>query len=168
MKYRGIPRGGSATTTERAGIMPATLSQSALLNETLDTMEDDLRVSKKAAKDFVESLLAVIQVHLEKGEKISLLGLATVTPSYRPSKPKRKGVDPRTGEERMLDARPAKVALKATPSKRLKDALPAPTTEAGKTLAQEYRDRVAAREARAAEREKEEAKAARKAARGKK
>jgi nucleoid DNA-binding protein len=142
--------------------MPTTLSQAALLNEALDTMEDDLRVSKRVAKDLIESLTAVVEEHLENGEKVALLGLAILTPVYRAAKPKRKGVDPRTGEERMLDARPAKIALKATPSKRLKDALPSPTAKAGKTLALEFRERQRAREARQAEAEKEVAKAAKK------
>lgn len=142
--------------------MPPTLSQAALLNEAISVMEPEYKVTKKAAKDFVESITAVVEEHLENGEKVALLGLATLTPVYRAAKPKRKGVDPRTGEEKVLDPRPAKIALKATPSKRLKDALPSTTTKAGKTLASEYRERLRAREARAAEAEKEAAKAAKK------
>jgi nucleoid DNA-binding protein len=142
--------------------MPKMVSQAALMNRALELMEDELRVAKVTAKDFVDSVTAAAQEALESGNKVSLLGLVTLTPSFRPSLPRRKGRDPRTGEEVMLDPRPASVRLKATPSKRLKDALPSPMAKAGKALAQEYRERQRAADERRAAREAEEAKGTRK------
>lgn len=111
-----------------------TLTQAALVRETLEAMEDDLRITPKQARDFIESMSAVVEEHLEAGERISLAGLVTITPSFSPSLPKRKGRDPRTGEETMLDSRPARVRVRVSASSRVKNALPGATTKAGKHL----------------------------------
>lgn len=146
-----------------------TVSQSVLLNETLEAMEDNLRIPRKNATDFLESLRAVIEEHVGGGDKISLFGIAILTPKGVPAKPKRKGQNPRTGEEVTYDPKPAGVKISATVGKRIKDALPGPTTGVGKKLVADAKARAQAAAERRAEREaqaeKDEAKANRAAAR---
>jgi nucleoid DNA-binding protein len=104
--------------------------------------------NKTQEKDYYESLGYVIEELLEAGETINLFGLVKITPVFRLAKPKRKGTDPRTGEETTFAARPAKIALKANPLKKLKDALPSTTSKNGKVLrdvAQEKADKAVAR-----------------------
>jgi nucleoid DNA-binding protein len=138
----------------------ATVSQADLRKRVVEAMEDELRVTDKVAKDFVASLIAVCEESLEKGEKVSLFGIVILNPSFRLAKPRRKGVDPRSGEEKMIDATPAKIAVRASVSKKMKDALPSTTSAVGKNLRAEAEERKAAAEKRAAAREREERKAA--------
>jgi hypothetical protein len=52
----------------------------------------------------------------------TLPGVLTATAVAVPAKPKRKGKDPFTGEERMLAAKPASVRVKIRALKKLKSA----------------------------------------------
>ena len=51
-----------------------------------------------------------------------LPGPLKITVTNVPAKPKRKGVNPFTGEEMIFKAKPATVKVKARPMKKLKDA----------------------------------------------
>lgn len=113
---------------------PATLSQAALRREVLEIMEPELKISDKAAKDFVNSLSAVVQEAIGEGRKVSLFGIVNLNTGFKLAKPKRKGTDPRTGEETTFKAQPAKVTVRATVAKAIKDALPGPNTSVGKQL----------------------------------
>lgn len=150
----------------------ATVTQAQLKKRVLETMEDDLRISPKSAGDFIESLVAVIEESIEAGDKVSVFGIVNLTPKGVPAKPKRKAVDPRTGEERTYDPTPAKLKVTATIGKRVKDALPSAQSKVGKTLISETRERQKAaqerREAAEAEAEKEARKAERAAKSGSK
>lgn len=133
----------------------ATISQSELLKRTLATMEEGLQIPTKNAKDFVDSLKAVVGEVIEAGDAVSIFGLVKLTPKGVTAKPKRKGVDPRTGEEKDYPAKPASLRLGANAQKAAKSALPGATTKAGKALIAVAKDRAQAaterREAREAE-----------------
>lgn len=156
--------------SERAVKKMGTVTQAELKKRTLAAMEDDLRIPAKNASDFIESLAASVEEAMEAGDKVSLFGLVTLTPVGVPAKPKRKGTDPRSGEERVFDPVPAKVKVRATVGKRVKDALPEPQSKVGKALISETRARQKAaqerREAAEAEAEKEARKAERAAKSG--
>jgi hypothetical protein len=99
-----------------------------LLDEVLFTMEDELRISKKAAKDFQESLIAVVEREIAEGRPVNVFGLVKIAPRLH------------TKGERMVNSEfgnpespktkkkyPAKVSLKTGQGifgKRVKDALP--------------------------------------------
>lgn len=111
------------------------LTQAQLLNETLEAMESDLRIKdKKVARDFIESMVAVIEGAVAEGKKVMLFGVVNLTPGFVLPLPKRPGVDRQTGEETMLEPRLAKTRVRATVGKRVKDALPGPRTKEGKHL----------------------------------
>jgi nucleoid DNA-binding protein len=146
----------------------STVSQAELRRRTLELMEDDLKIKPGQAVDFVKSLVAAVEEAVNNGEKVSLFGIAVLTPGFRLAKPKRKGVDPRTGEEKTLDATPNKTTIRAGVTKKIKDCLPTPVSATGKLLKAEAEDRKAKAAERAAEREKQAAADERKAKRGKK
>lgn len=123
----------------------ATLTQAALTTKTLEAMEDDLRISPKQARDFLESARAVIEESIENGDKVAVFGIVTLTPKGTPAKPKRKGRNPATGEEVTLAPKPAGVKVRATVGKRVKDALPKADSKAGKALIKAAKDAAAKR-----------------------
>jgi nucleoid DNA-binding protein len=83
--------------------------------------------AKVAGKD-VRALLAALEDSIRasisrKGPRTFVLpGLLKITVTNVPAKPKRKGVNPFTGEETTFKAKPATVKVKVRPMKRLKDA----------------------------------------------
>jgi nucleoid DNA-binding protein len=108
-----------------------TLTQSQLTEQALQIMDDDKRISKAQANDFLESARAVLEESIAEGNKVSVWGIVTLTPVFKLAKPRRKGVDPRTGEEQMLKAKPAEMAFrKPSVGKRFKDSLPSPKSKA--------------------------------------
>ncbi len=148
--------------------MPETLSAAALRRNTIETMEEELRISGKQAADFVESLCASVEEAIADGQRVSLFGLVTITPRFVASKPKGMRMNPFVGEMQMMDAKPASVTASAKVAKRVKDALPSATSAAGKSLRAEAAARKEAADERREAREKEAAKAERAAARGNK
>jgi len=76
----------------------------------------------------VRAVLAALEsavansVHKKGAGQFTLPGLLKITAVSVPAKPKRKGVDPFTKEERWFAAKPASVKVKVRPLKKLKDA----------------------------------------------
>lgn len=147
----------------------ASITQAQLLNRALETMEDELRIPKTNARDFVESLKAVIQQELAEGHIVPLFGIVRMTPSGVPAKPRRKVPDrDNPGEEKWADPTEAKVRVRASVGKPFKDVLPDVTDPAGKRLIKEAKERQKKAAERAAAREAEEAAAAKKSSGSKK
>lgn len=135
--------------------MPDTVTQAELRRRTLEAMEDDLRISPKQAKDFVDSLVAAVEEALVDGSKIALFGIVNLKPAYVFPRKKGKGVNPRTGEEVEREAKPASITIRATVPKKLKEYAPTTSSKAGKELAAAAKVRREKAAARAAEREAE-------------
>jgi nucleoid DNA-binding protein len=80
-----------------------------------------------AAKD-VRTILAALESTIQAavgrkgGRTFVLPGLFKITVVNVPAKPKRKGINPFTGEETVFKAKPATVKVKVGPMKKLKDA----------------------------------------------
>ena len=81
-------------------------------------------VEPRGVKAVLASLEATIAAALHKnGARIFMLpGVLKATAVSVPAKPKRKGKDPFTGEERMFAAKPASVRVKIRALKKLKNA----------------------------------------------
>jgi nucleoid DNA-binding protein len=127
---KGKKKSGSKKAAENNGapkriVAKANLSQGAFMKEVVFAMEDDLRVSNKQAKDFMDSLIAVIERELSEGNAVNFAGLVKLSPVLQ------------TKGERMIPSEfgnpespkvkkkyPAKVTVKATAMKKAKDALP--------------------------------------------
>jgi nucleoid DNA-binding protein len=134
---------------------PGTVTQAQLLAKTLETMEDDLRISPKQGRDFAESLRAVVKEAMASGQKVSLFGIVNLNTGFKLAKPRRKGTNPRSGQEEWLKASPAKVTVRATVAKAIKDTLPGVKSAAGQQLQQlqEHKAKEAAKRAKLREQE---------------
>ncbi len=116
----------SATPAKKtATVKPPSVKE--LLNKTQLTalLVEHSGIDKKSVTAVMASLEAVMtsSVSIKKGASGFVLpGLLKVTSTKVPAKPKRKGKDPFTGEERVFAAKPASVKVKVRPLKKLKDA----------------------------------------------
>lgn len=101
------------------------LTQSQLLASVLETMEPENWISKKAGRDFVDSLQAVVQDALSEGEPVNVFGIVKLTPRYHTAGKRevyKEFGNPESG--RVTKTYKPKVSLKATILKTMKDALP--------------------------------------------
>jgi nucleoid DNA-binding protein len=106
----------------KAAVSPVkgVLSKSALIKHLAGT-------TGAAAKD-VRTILAALESTIQSavgkkgGRTFVLPGLFKITVVNVPAKPKRKGINPFTGEETIFKAKPATVKVKVRPMKKLKDA----------------------------------------------
>jgi nucleoid DNA-binding protein len=112
----------AAPTAKSAAMKPVkeVLSKSALIAH----ISSHSGVEPRGVKAVLASLEATIGAALHKnGARIfTLPGVLKATAVAVPAKPKRKGKDPFTGEERMFAAKPASVKVKIRALKKLKSA----------------------------------------------
>jgi len=96
------------------------LSKSALvqhLSSTTGAAAKEVRAVIAALEETIRSAVS------KKGPRTFVLpGILKITVVAVPAKPKRKGVNPFTGEETVFKAKPATVKVKVRPMKKLKDA----------------------------------------------
>jgi len=116
-----------AKAAAKAAKAPATLKpiKDAFSKSTLVAhIVEQSGVDSKSVKAVFASLEAAIaaSVHKKGAGTFTLPGLLKITSVAVAAKPKRKGKDPFTGEERMFAAKPASVKVKVRPLKKLKDA----------------------------------------------
>jgi nucleoid DNA-binding protein len=94
-------------------------NKTQILNEIAESTE----LSKKQVQAVLDSLNDVIERHVKKravGEFV-LPGLLKIQAVKKPAKKARKGINPFTGEETMFKAKPASIAVKIRPLKKLKE-----------------------------------------------
>ena len=111
-----------APTAKAAALKPLkeALSKSTLIAH----LSSHSGVEPRGVKAVLASLEATMAAALHKnGVRIfTLPGVLKATAVAVPAKPKRKGKDPFTGEERMFAAKPASVKVKIRALKKLKNA----------------------------------------------
>ncbi|MEH6344124.1 MAG: HU family DNA-binding protein [Bermanella sp.] len=91
--------------------------------QILTEIADNTELSKKQVQSVLDELSDVIERHIKKravGEFV-LPGLLKISAVKKPAKKARKGLNPFTGEETMFKAKPASIALKIRPLKKLKE-----------------------------------------------
>jgi nucleoid DNA-binding protein len=110
----------AAKTAATMKPLKETLSKSALIAH----LADHSGVERRGVKAVMESLEATISASLHKNgsRTFTLPGVLKATATAVPAKPKRKGKDPFTGEERTFAAKPASVKVKIRALKKLKRA----------------------------------------------
>ena len=87
------------------------------------SIADSTGLSKRQVADVLAELETLIEGSIKKraiGE-FTLPGLMKITTVKKPAVKARKGVNPFTGEETMFKAKPASVAVKVRPLKKLKE-----------------------------------------------
>jgi nucleoid DNA-binding protein len=91
--------------------------------QILTQIAENTELSKKQVQSVLDSLGDVIEGHIKKravGEFV-LPGLLKIQAVKKPAKKARKGINPFTGEETMFKAKPASIAVKIRPLKKLKE-----------------------------------------------
>ena len=91
--------------------------------QILTEIADNTELSKKQVQAVLDSLGDVIERHVKKravGEFV-LPGLLKIQAVKKPAKKARKGINPFTGEETTFKAKPASIAVKIRPLKKLKE-----------------------------------------------
>jgi nucleoid DNA-binding protein len=136
IRHQGIPltmattkkSAGKAAPGKAAGKAPSTaikpvtevLSKSSLINH----LAASSGVDNKGVRAVLEALERAMAgaVHKKGAGQFVLPGVLKVTSQAVAAKPKRKGIDPFTKQERWFEAKPASVKLKVRALKKLKDA----------------------------------------------
>jgi nucleoid DNA-binding protein len=115
-------RKSAAPITKAVAMKPLkeTLTKSALVAH----LSSNSGVEPKGVKAVLAALEATIAASLHKNgiRVFTLPGVLKASAQSVPAKPKRKGKDPFTGEERMFAAKPASVKVKIRALKKLKRA----------------------------------------------
>ena len=94
-------------------------SKTQILTEIAETTD----LSRKQVGAVIEELSSLIERHIKKracGEFV-LPGMLKVTTVKKPARKARKGINPFTGEETVFKAKPASIAVKVRPLKKLKE-----------------------------------------------
>jgi nucleoid DNA-binding protein len=122
MASKKKPAGKTSSKTARAPAMkPVTqvLSKSGLVSH----ISAHSGVEMKGVRAVLEALEQTISSAVSKkgAGMFTMPGLFKVTSTAVAAKPKRKGIDPFTKEERWFAAKPASVKVKVRPLKKLKD-----------------------------------------------
>ena len=95
------------------------MTKSQILNEIADNTE----LSRKQVASVFDELELLVERSIKKralGE-FTIPGLMKVMTVKKPAKKARKGVNPFTGEEQVFKAKPASMAVKVRPLKKLKE-----------------------------------------------
>ncbi len=98
--------------------MPMTQTQLA------DAVADKAGLSRADAKKALAALEEVVLSEIGNAEKIKIGGVVQLDVRVRPATDARPGRNPATGEEIMISAKPASVAVKARPLAKAKAAAP--------------------------------------------
>jgi nucleoid DNA-binding protein len=86
-------------------------------------ISENTELSRKQVQSVLDELSDIIEGHIKKracGEFV-LPGLMKIVTVKKPAKKARKGINPFTGEETMFKAKPASIAVKIRPLKKLKE-----------------------------------------------
>lgn len=108
-----------AAPKKAAAAVTTKLSKSQVLTSIAETTELS-RKQVSAVFDEIESLIARSIGKKGLGE-FTLPGLLKITTVKKPARKARKGINPFTGEETTFKAKPASVAVKVRPLKKLKE-----------------------------------------------
>ena len=98
--------------------MPMTQTQLA------DAVAEKAGLSRADAKKAIAALEEVILDEIGYAEKVKIGGVVQLDVRVRPATQARPGRNPATGEEIMISAKPASVAVKARPLDKAKAAAP--------------------------------------------
>jgi DNA-binding protein HU-beta len=98
--------------------MPMTQTQLA------DAVAEKAGLSRADAKKAIAALEEVVLDEIGNAEKVKIGGVVQLDVRVRPATDARPGRNPATGEEIMISAKPASVAVKARPLAKAKAAAP--------------------------------------------
>ena len=108
-----------AAPAKKAPAIKAKMTKSQIVASLADSTD----LSKKQVNAVLDELNTLIERSIKKRScgEFTLPGLMKVTTVKKPARKARKGINPFTGEETMFKAKPASVAVKIRPLKKLKE-----------------------------------------------
>ena len=103
----------------------AAIAKALTKSQLMGAIAEDTGLTKKEVIGVFESLYTNIHQHLHKkgAGQFTLPGIAKFRTVAQPATKARKGINPFTGDEIMIKAKPASRAVRIRPLKALKDAL---------------------------------------------
>lgn len=112
-------KGASKMAPKKIPTIKDPLSKSNIIR----TITDATTLSKKEVISVMDCLHQLIEKHIKTGGPGSFVmpGLMKIVVVKKPARPARKGVNPFTGEEIMIKAKPARKAVKIKALKKLKE-----------------------------------------------
>lgn len=122
-------RKSGTTKTAKTAVKKMTATKMPTIKDPLSksgmirTITDVTCLSKRDVVSVLDCFTQVIEKHVKSGGpgKFVLPGLLKINVVKKPARPARKGVNPFTGEEIMIKARPAYKAVKIKALKKLKE-----------------------------------------------
>jgi len=99
------------------------ISERYTKTQMITQISENTELSRKQVQSVINELSDIIEGHIKKracGEFV-LPGLMKIATVKKPAKKARKGINPFTGEETTFKAKPASVAVKIRPLKKLKE-----------------------------------------------
>ncbi len=92
-------------------------------SQIMASIAESTGLSKKDVGNVMAELETLIERSIKKRSvgEFTLPGLMKITTVKKPARKARKGINPFTGEETMFKAKPASVAVKVRPLKKLKE-----------------------------------------------
>jgi nucleoid DNA-binding protein len=92
-------------------------------SQIVATLAESTGLSKKQVGSVMDEYDSLIERSIKKRSvgEFTLPGMLKITTVNKPAKKARKGINPFTGEETMFKAKPASIAVKVRPLKKLKE-----------------------------------------------
>ena len=116
---RKSQNGSSRVSTKKLPAIKEPLSKSALMRLISETTD----ISKKQVVHVFDTLTEIVEKCIKTGGPgvFVLPGLVKFRTLKKPARPARKGINPFTGEQIMIKAKPASRVVKVKPLKKLKE-----------------------------------------------
>ena len=101
----------------------APITQKMTKGQIVTSLAEGTGLTKKQVSAVIDGIDSLIERSIKKravGE-FTLPGMLKITTVNKPARKARKGINPFTGEETMFKAKPASIAVKVRPLKKLKE-----------------------------------------------
>ncbi len=120
---KAAPKAKKATPAKKASSASLSVSKKARTkSEIMTAIAAATEITKKDVGAVLESLSSMIGLDISKGAGVfTIPGLMKVMVKKKPATKARKGVNPFTGEEMVIKAKPARNVVRIRPLKALKD-----------------------------------------------
>ncbi len=113
-----------AKTAAKSAAAPKPIKEALSKSGLVAHLAESSGVAAKEVRAVLGALEGAVAASISKkgAGSFTLPGLLKITSVKVPAKPKRKGINPFTGQEQVFAAKPATVKVKVRPLKKLKDA----------------------------------------------
>jgi nucleoid DNA-binding protein len=99
------------------------IKQKLTKSQIVANLAEDTGLTKKEVSSVMDAYDALVERCIKKRSvgEFTVPGMMKITTANKPARKARKGINPFTGEETMFKAKPASIAVKIRPLKKLKE-----------------------------------------------